>query len=284
MKRLPYIAFILIILQLTVMPTLCAKDEEKSDVVAVKKFLNTAFPKKKWIRGPERLRNEAIDSAYTQVRFYFVFSPEYPLARPDQITRMLRIDSDNNISIVEKTADYNVGLMKISSEKDAKTAAAAIMSLTVAPFGPVPVKASDVVVVQKDHDWNCKVKKRQGQWKVSFDKAGKCTAATYRHLGPLPICIGGLFRPVSVPEGIDRLTHSAGVALLVKSVEPSRVAARAGLVPGDIIVSFDNKPLPAENTIQRMRQVVYKLKQQGNVQRQIQIVRDRQVIEKTLCW
>ena len=53
---------------------------------------------------------------------------------------------------------------------------------------------------------------------------------------------------------------------------------------GDIIVSFGGQPLPCRDVIQEMRQKVYPLKQQGNVVRSIDILREGKAIQLRLRW
>ena len=113
---------------------------EQGDVEAVKKFLATKHAGETWGRGPTRIRGEAIDAAYSSARFYYVFSPQYPIARAGQISAMLRIGKDGTVTQLSAPQDYNDGLMKIGAADDAKTAAAAVMSLTFGPFGPMPVE------------------------------------------------------------------------------------------------------------------------------------------------
>lgn len=265
-----------------------AADEEAKpdprDVKRVEEFLS-ANVQGKWQTGPTRLENKSVTVAYPDSRFYFVFSGMYPIARADQISAMLRLDKEGKVTQLKTPGDYNTGLMKIAKEDDAKTAAAAIMSLTFGPFGPVPVAADDVQVGHEGKGWVCTAGQPKGnKYRVVFDQDGKCTEAEHGYGGPLPICIGGMFQPVSLTRDNPGLGHDLGGALEVASVESDSIAARAGLSPGDIIVSFANRPLPAGDVIQAMRQIVYPLKQQGGVTRPIKVLRGRQLLEMTLAW
>jgi hypothetical protein len=237
------------------------------------------------------MRGEAIDAAYSNARFYYVFSPQYPIARAGQVSAMVRIDKDGKVAQLSAPQDYSAGLMTISDARDARTAAAAIMSLTFGPFGPMPVDAKEVEAKPDGKGWSCTARAGKvgprGQphvFRVSFDANGRCTEATHKFTGPLPICIGGLFIPVTVPSGVAGLAYKIGGGLETVSVESGSIADRAGLRCGDIIVSFGGLPLPRHDVIQEMRQKVYPLKQQGNVLRPIDILRDGETIQLTLRW
>jgi hypothetical protein len=272
---------------------LAAEDAaEPKDVRAVEAYLAKRFPQMQWQRGPVRVKDAAVATAYPDSRFYYVFSPQYPVARANQVSAMLRIDRQGTVTQVAAPADYGEGLMKIAGAADAKTAAAAVMSLTFGPFGPVSVTADEVQVKAEGNGWVCTVMKGKAgggrgaatEFRVAFDGDGKCTAAGHRFKGPLPICIGAMFWGVDAPRADARIGHEIGGALEVASVEPDSIAARAGLRPGDILVSFAGGPLPRGDTIQRMRQIVYPLKQQGGVARPVKVLRGGEVADLTLRW
>ena len=193
---------------------------DQGDIEAVKKFLATKYVGKTWARGPIRMRGEAIDAAYSNARFYYVFSPQYPIARAEQASAMLRIDKEGKVEQLSAPQDYSAGLMKIGTADDAKTAAAAAMSLTFGPFGPVPVEAKEVEAKPDGKGWSCTAAVGQtgprGQphvFHVNFDANGHCTEATHEYTGPLPVCIGGLFVPVAAPTGIAGLAYKIGGAM-----------------------------------------------------------------------
>jgi membrane-associated protease RseP (regulator of RpoE activity) len=120
---------------------------------------------------------------------------------------------------------------------------------------------------------------------ADFSAEGKCTRAEIDDRNPRPICIGALFWPVSLPQdAYAKLGFARGGGLLTASVEPDSIAARAGLQAGDTIIAFADKPLPVEDTIQQMRQVVYPLKQRGNAQRSLIVLRDGRQVRLTLRW
>lgn len=239
----------------------------------------------KWERGPLPIDTKAVRAAYSETKFFYVFSSAYPIARSDQVSLLLRLDKAGKVSPMNNPADYSFGLMPIGNADDAKTAGAAIMSLTFGPFGPMPVEEGEVEVSREGDTWVCTAGQPNGhRYRVVLDAAGKCTEADHDFGGPLPICIGGLFQPVALADDIAGLGHPVGGALEVVSVEPDSIAARAGLQPGDVIVSFASRPLPQEDLIQGLREQVFPLKQQGHVTRPITALRGTHVVNLTLTW
>jgi hypothetical protein len=261
-----------------------AAADEDQDIEAVKKFLGEKSPGDTWQRGPTRWRNGAINTAYPTSRFYYVFSPQYPVARAGQISTMVRIDRDGTLARVDAAQpdSFNAGLTKLDRKE---LAAAAIMSLTFGPFGPVAVAPGDVrVMLKAGKGKSCSATVGSNTFEVDFDGEGRCTSAVHRYRGPLPICLGGLFLPVTVPQEVPGIGHRVEGALEVVSTEPGSIAQRAGLRPGDIMVSFAGRPLPGEDTIQQMRQIVYPLKQEGGAARPVKVLRDGRVLELTVRW
>jgi hypothetical protein len=53
---------------------------------------------------------------------------------------------------------------------------------------------------------------------------------------------------------------------------------------GDLIVSLSDRPLPVEDTIQRVRHIVFPLKQQANVECPIIVVRNSRLVRLVLRW
>jgi hypothetical protein len=274
----------IIMTPLTPSATTYADDTAGRDVAAVQKLLKKQFPGDTWGRGPTRLNSRAIDTAYPHSRFYYVFSPQYPVAREGQVPAVVQIDGKDELRLVQKPGDYNQGLLAIRNADDAKTAAAAIMSLMLGPMGPREVSPDDVEVAAAGQGWRATAGKRPGRWKVEFDGKGQCTAASYKHLGPLPICIGGHFRVVNMPQGSRVNDQAARVGLFVDSVEPNSIAQRAGLQASDLVVGFDGRPLPNDDTIQKMRQTVYTLKQQRGISRSLTVLRGGRNLTLILTW
>jgi hypothetical protein len=181
-----------------------AGDGAKTDADAVKAYLAKHYRGKKWQQGPTRLDTPEIRKAYGKLRFYFVYSspPEPPGAvnkeilaeyarrfddyRNNYMSLTVRIEGDK-ITPVQDSGGFNHGLMKVQSEADVKTAAAAILSLYGSfRVGPGPVSASAVKAARSGKGWSASVKERFFQGSVSFDAAGKCTGVMKFYAGPLP--------------------------------------------------------------------------------------------------
>ena len=284
MPRIIILITCIVMARLSASAATYADDTAEGDVVAVQKFLKKQFPNDTWGRGPTRLSRKAIETAYPHCRFYYVFSPQYPVARAGQVSAMVQIDGNVELRLVEKPRDYNQGLLAIRNAHDAKTAGAAIMSQMLGPMGPSEVSPDDVEAAAAGQGWLAKASKPQGRWEVEFDGKGQCTTASYKHLGRLPICIGGQFRVVITPQGSMVGDQGVRVGLLVDSVEPDSIAQRAGLRASDVVVGFDGRPLPNDDTIQKMRQTVYTLKQQKGVSRSLTVLRGGQTTALTLTW
>jgi hypothetical protein len=180
--------------------------QTKADMTAFKAYLAKNHPKKKWQTGPLRLDSAEIRKAYGRRRFYFVFSsPPLPpgAANPEILRRYeekvqefqknaisltVAIEDKDKISPLSKPADFSPGLMKVKTDADAKTAAAAILSLYGSGrVSPGIVAAKEVTVTKNDMGWSCRVvKKLAFQGTVTFDAKGKCVSVSKIFTGPLP--------------------------------------------------------------------------------------------------
>ncbi len=177
-------------------------ERTKEDLAAFKSYLEKKAAEKKWQTGPARIDSDEVRKSYEKRRFYYVFSapplppgantPEVQKAyqqrleefRKNYISLTVSIDDQGKIAL----ADYNQGLMKIKTDEDAQTAAAAILSLHASErVGPGPVAAKDVTVTKSEKGWSCRVVKRNAyQGSVTFDAAGKYTGVSKIYAGPLP--------------------------------------------------------------------------------------------------
>ena len=97
---------------------------------------------------------------------------------------MMRVDRDGRVSEVSGPAAMNDGLMRIGSAAEARTAAAAIMSLTFGPFGPVsispgkvPVSAEQWRLVLPGHARPARAKTQS--LFVIFDAGGHCVRISH---------------------------------------------------------------------------------------------------------
>jgi outer membrane protein assembly factor BamE (lipoprotein component of BamABCDE complex) len=164
-------------------------DSPQQDLAAVRKYLATQYPGKNWEQGPARLQNGAIDKAYTQRRFYYVFSSQQPAPRVDWISMLMCVEPDGGVREVSGAGAMNDGLMPVGSSGQAQVAAAAIMSLSFGPFGPVLVSPSQVPVARLNGGWYClatpgPMGRKSQALEVIFDAGGRCTSVANRYTGP----------------------------------------------------------------------------------------------------
>jgi hypothetical protein len=183
------------------------QDPSKDDLATFKQYLEKNHKGKKWQTGPARMDSKEIQKAYPDLRFYYVFSspplpPGAPL--PELIERYKKAMEDyrqNHISVTvalgkdgvrpltNKAEDLAKGLMAVKGEDDAKTAAAAVLSicpeggLAVAP-GVMPLDA--VKVEKTDKGWTCTARRQFLSGTVTFDTDGKLTGVQRQSTVPLP--------------------------------------------------------------------------------------------------
>jgi hypothetical protein len=179
--------------------------QSTNDLLVFKKHLGTAYPDKKWQTGPSRLDSRDVQTAYPGRRFYFVFSspPLPPGAFSKQLQEDFRrrseefrksfisvtvsIDGADALKELREANDFNQGLMKVKSDEDARTAAAAILSLYGSGrVGPGPVAAKDLTGAASDKGWSWQVRTRFFHGSVTLDANGQCTAVSKVYTGPLP--------------------------------------------------------------------------------------------------
>jgi uncharacterized repeat protein (TIGR03806 family) len=178
----------------------------KKDLKAFHDYLDKSYPKKKWQVRPTQLDSAGLREAYPNRRFYYVFSsPPLPPGAANKelieayhnkmkefqehyIALAVSIDDKRTITRLGKPETYNEGLMRIKTDDDARTAAAAILSLHIASrAGPRVVEAKLVTVKKNDKGWTCSVQIRNVvQGTVVFDAKGKCTSVSKSSLMPLP--------------------------------------------------------------------------------------------------
>ncbi len=181
-----------IVLSLLVLGAACVSsaadpDQAAKDLAAVNKFLAAGFPGKTWQQGPTPMQNAALDKAFPDVRFYYVFSSQ-DRPKADWISVMMRVRDDGTVTQVAGPASMNQGLMKVAGTADAKIAAAAIMSLTFGPSGPVSISSGDVPVARMNGGWYCLAtpgptgNKKQAL-EVIFDAGGRCISVAHRVTG-----------------------------------------------------------------------------------------------------
>ena len=161
-----------------------AGDDPTTPLAAVKRFLATRYPDKTWAQGPARMENAAINRAYRDARFYYVASSQDQIDRQGMISVMMRVDRNGQVREVSGPTAMNDGLMRIGNAADARIAAAAIMSLTFGPLGPVSISAAEVPVAPNNGGWYCLATpgpsgaKTQSLF-VVFDAGGHCVRVSH---------------------------------------------------------------------------------------------------------
>lgn len=161
-----------------------------------------------WDGEPTRIESEEIRRAYGDRRFYFTFKAA-PLPPGAQLPQLIErynqamqeyqkhslritvgIDSKQRAATFRTAQDFNVGLMPVKTDDDARIAAAAILALMGDDrVYPSPVRAQEVSVSRTQSGWTCLVTRPRGfDGKVTFDANGHCTSATKRlnYSPPLP--------------------------------------------------------------------------------------------------
>jgi hypothetical protein len=176
------------------------------DIAAFKAYLEKNHPGKKWQLGPSRVDGPEIKAAYGKQRFYFILSSA-PLppgaANPDLIKQYqerfadfqknyislaVRIDDNGKVTPLTGPKDFNVGLMKVAGDDDARKAASAILAIYVDRDTGVGAVAPDQVrVTRSEKGWTCTANKPfVYAGTVVFDSEGKCVSVSKVSNRPLP--------------------------------------------------------------------------------------------------
>ena len=186
-----------------------AQDEQTqtaADLTKFQSYLEENKPGKKWQTGPARMDSEEIRRAYGKVRFYSVHSSpplppgaplpellkEYELKMDEYqkqfVSLTVGIDEQERITSFYEAEDYNQGLMRVTTDDDARICAAAILSLYGSGrVGPKIVTAKEVTVTRSENGWSCSMFRENAfRGEVVFDKDGKCVSMTKVYAGPLP--------------------------------------------------------------------------------------------------
>lgn len=161
-----------------------------------------------WDGTPTRIESEEIRRAYGDRRFYFTFKAA-PLPPGAQMPRLIEsykqamqeyqkhslritvgIDSKQHAETFRTAEDFNLGLMPVKTDDDARIAAAAILSLMGDDqVHPGAISAREVSVTRTQSGWTCLVtRSRAFDGKVIFDSSGRCTSATknLNYIPPMP--------------------------------------------------------------------------------------------------
>jgi len=180
--------------------------QTEADLTKIRNYLEETKPGKKWQTGPALMDSEEIRKAFDKLRFYYVFStPPMPPGAPLQelmdeyekrldehqkqyISLTVKIDEQGRITPLYGAEDYNLGMMRVATDEDAKICAAAMLSLYGSDHaGPEIVAAREVTVTRSENGWSCSVfREKTFQGEVVFDRDGKCVSMTKTYLGSLP--------------------------------------------------------------------------------------------------
>jgi len=172
-------------------------DLPPADMAAFHDHLVTNKMDGRWEGEPTRLDSEEIRRAYGDRRFYFTFkAPPLPPGAtwPDVIERYKRamqeyqkhslritvgIDNKGHAATFRTAQDFNLGLMPVKTDDDARTAAAAILSLIGNDqVYPAVISSREVSVARTQSGWTCTVRQARGiDGTVLFDPTGHCTSA-----------------------------------------------------------------------------------------------------------
>jgi hypothetical protein len=187
-----------------------AQDEQiRADLTKFQSYLEVNKPGKKWQTGPARIDSEEIRKAYGKLRFYYVYSsPPLPPGAPlpelleeyerkmeeyqkQFISLTFRIDEQGGIKSLQEddyNQGYNQGLMRVTTDDEARICAAAILSLYSSDrVGPEIVTAKEVTVTRNEKGWSCSALRENAfQGAVFFDNDGKCVSVTKTYMGALP--------------------------------------------------------------------------------------------------
>ena len=178
-----------------------------ADITKLRSYMEGMQPGKKWQSGPTPMDSEEIRLAYGKRRFYSIYSsPPMPPGAPleellEEYQRKLKeyreqfvsmtigIDEQDVVTSLYGAEDYNQGLMRVTTDDEARICAAAILSLHYAEYvRPQIVTAKEVTVRKTDNGgWSCSVFRENAfQGEVVFDSDGKVVSATKAYIGPMP--------------------------------------------------------------------------------------------------
>jgi hypothetical protein len=177
-----------------------------ADLTRFRNYMEEIKPGKKWQTGPTPMDSEEIRRAYEKLRFYYVYSsPPMPPGAPlpelleeyerkmddyqkQFISLTIKIDDQERITPLYEAEDYNLGLMRVATDDDARICAAAILSLYCSDrVGPEIVTAKEVAVTRSEKGWSCSVFRENAfRGEVFFDSDGKCVSMMKVYVGSLP--------------------------------------------------------------------------------------------------
>jgi len=181
-------------------------EQAGADLTKFRNYMEEFKPGKKWQTGPAPMDSAEIRKAFENQRFYYVFSSppmppgadlqelheEYRLKMEEHqkqfISLTMRMDEQGRMTPIYKAGDYNQGMMRVTTDDDARICAAAILSLYCSDIvRPEIVTAKEVAVTRNENGWSCSVFRENAfRGEVVFDKDGKCVSMTKEYEGSVP--------------------------------------------------------------------------------------------------
>jgi outer membrane protein assembly factor BamE (lipoprotein component of BamABCDE complex) len=137
--------------------------------------------------GPVRFRNPIVDAAYRGRRFYYVLTHTRGIPPPFQngLSVVVHVDDHGTVTPLNPSmpATYRPGLRKVSTTKDARQAAAAVLILAMGDPGARRWKVQEsLFTVKKDRTgWVCSYRHGAERYtsQVTFDRDGLLTAIRF---------------------------------------------------------------------------------------------------------
>jgi outer membrane protein assembly factor BamE (lipoprotein component of BamABCDE complex) len=166
-----------------------------------KAWLDRVHPGYACDEGPARFRNPTVEAAYAGRRFYYVLTYTRGMRPrlPNELSVVAQVDDNGNVTPLSPSspATYRPGLRKVSTARDARLAAAAVLILAMGGAGARPGKLGGSVFTMQLEDSLFTIKKERKGWvciyghgfkytsQVRFDKEGVLSAISV-NLPPVP--------------------------------------------------------------------------------------------------
>ena len=147
---------------------------------AFKTWLDRAHPGYGCDLGPARFENKTVASAYPGLEFYYVLTYARGIRPPfeNAITLVAEVNDRGGVRPLRDLAAFRAGLIKASSAKNAKLAAAAVMSLASCGERRWSYAPEAFVAKKKNGGWVCSYEHGSHMYvsQVAFDKRGSLCA------------------------------------------------------------------------------------------------------------
>ena len=130
--------------------------------------------------GPARFRNSAVEAAYPGRRFYYVLTYARGIQPPFErsVTMVAEVNEQGQVRPLRSVEELRVGLMKVSSARSAKLAAAAVMSLGSCGERRWNYSPESFTAKRKGGGWVCSYEHGTRHYlsQVTFDRKGLLAA------------------------------------------------------------------------------------------------------------